>query len=85
MINSGRALSAEGLKYLTRSPGNYASSLRWTLWCSNSIFLSHTDESSKDETRVCGCSSVGGTKSRAFLEELHLREERNNWISGPTQ
>ena len=30
MINSGRALSAEGLKYLTRSPGNYASSLRWT-------------------------------------------------------
>ena len=31
-------------------------SLRWTLWCSNSIFLSHTDESSKDETRVCGCN-----------------------------
>ena len=25
------ALSIEGLKYLTRSPGNYASSLRWTL------------------------------------------------------
>ena len=49
MINSGRALSAESLKYLTRSPGNYASSLRWTLWCSNSIFLSHTDESSKDK------------------------------------
>ena len=23
----------------------------------NSIFLSHTDESSKDETRVCGCKS----------------------------
>ena len=22
----------------------------------NSIFLSHTDESSKDETRVCGCN-----------------------------
>jgi hypothetical protein len=22
----------------------------------NSIFLSHTDESSKDETRVCGCT-----------------------------
>ena len=58
MINSGCALSAEGLKYLTRSPGNYASSLRWTLWCSNSIFLSHTDESSKDETRVCGCYYV---------------------------
>ena len=28
------------------------------LWCSNSIFLSHTDESSKDETRVCGCIST---------------------------
>ena len=29
------------------------------VWCSNhsnSIFLSHTDESSKDETRVCGCN-----------------------------
>ena len=57
MINSGCALSAEGLKYLTRSPGNYATSLRWKLVQQLNFFLSHTDKSFKDETRVCGYKS----------------------------
>ena len=43
---------------MTRSPCDYASSVKWTLcWHESilhSIFLSHTDESFKDETRVCG-------------------------------
>ena len=40
---------------LTRSPGEYASSVKWPLWWNQLKFLSHTDESFKDKTRVCGC------------------------------